>query len=182
MTAAAVESALRHARGVILKWAEIGEVHWPGENSWREDQTRYVAIDPVIRALGWDTGDPKECYIEYPRPYGEGRVEYALFGEKQKLPDIGRGMAVPSVIIEAKSIGSNLDVHLPQLEGYVRAYPPMRDGVAVLTNGEEWRLYHPRKGGRLDRKPNEIVNLQEGTLGEAARVLDSELARSPRRR
>ena len=132
--------------------------------------------------LGWDTGDPRECYIEYHRPYGEGRVEYALFGGNQELPDIGRGTALPSVIIEAKSIGSSLDVHLPQLEGYVRAYPAMSDGVAVLTNGEEWRLYHPRSGGCLARKPNEIVNLQEGTLGEATRVLDSKLARSPRRR
>ena len=51
MTIAAVESALRHSRRVILEWAKIGEAHWPGENSWREDQTRYVAIDPVIRAL-----------------------------------------------------------------------------------------------------------------------------------
>ena len=96
MTVVAVEEAIRHGRNVIREWEETGETNWPGENSWREDQTRYAVIDPVIRALGWDTGEPKECYIEYHRPYGTGRVDYALFQDAE-MAEIGRGAAEPSI-------------------------------------------------------------------------------------
>ena len=59
MTIKSVQLAIQHARDVIEEWAEVG---LPG---WRETQTRYAIIDPIIRALGWDTEDPKECYPEY---------------------------------------------------------------------------------------------------------------------
>ena len=73
MTIRAVEEAIRHARIVIAEWG-------PPVDYWREDQTRYAFIDPIVRALGWDTGDPKECYPEYPRPEGQAnsRADYAL--------------------------------------------------------------------------------------------------------
>ena len=38
-----------------------------GLPGWREDLTRYGIIDPTIRALGWDTADPKECHPECKR-------------------------------------------------------------------------------------------------------------------
>ena len=80
MTVSAVDTAIRKIREVIREWDDV-EL-----NYWREDHTRYGVIDPIIRALGWDTGDPKECHPEYPRPYREGRVDYALFSARTWNP------------------------------------------------------------------------------------------------
>ena len=44
---------------------------------WSEVDTRYTFVDPMIRALGWDVSNPKECYPEYSR--GNSVVDYALF-------------------------------------------------------------------------------------------------------
>ena len=170
MTVTAVEDAIRHARNVIEEWEKVGKENWPGENSWREDQTRYAIIDPVVRALGWKTEEPKECYIEYHRPYGTGRVDYALF-RKAKMADIGRGDAVPDIIIEAKSVDSNLDGDLAQLKKYVKARPAMRDGMAVLTNGGQWRLYRVDRQGNLTEE-NRFVDIREGDPERAARILN----------
>ena len=44
--------------------------------------TRYIAIDPVLRALGWDLSNPKQCMVEYPlREYRASTVyaDYVLF-------------------------------------------------------------------------------------------------------
>ena len=54
MSVATVEEAIREINRRISEWKEVG---FP---DWREDQTRYGIIDPIIRALGWDTADPKE--------------------------------------------------------------------------------------------------------------------------
>ena len=34
-------------------------------DSWaanHETSTRYMIIDPILRALGWDLSDPEQCY------------------------------------------------------------------------------------------------------------------------
>ena len=171
MTVRDVEKAITHARNVIQEWEETGEASWPGENSWREDQTRYAIIDPVVRALGWDTGEPKECYIEYHRPYRTGRVDYALFGEAE-MADIGCGNAVPDILIEAKPVGSDLDGDLPQLQDYVKARPAMREGVAVLTNGGEWRLYRVDGRRNLTEENSVTVDILKDDPEKAAQTLN----------
>ena len=55
-----VEDAILKIGAVVREWDEVDL------NSWREDHTRYGVIDPVLRALGWNTADPKECHPEYP--------------------------------------------------------------------------------------------------------------------
>ena len=176
MTVTAVEHAIGHARNVIQEWEKIGEENWPGENSWREDQTRYAVIDPVIRALEWDTAEPRECYIEYHRPHGTGRVDYALFRQAE-MADAGRGTAVPDIIIEAKSVHSNLDDDLPQLQNYVRARPAMTEGVAALTNGGEWRLYRVDGRRNLSGQNGVTVDVLNDEPEEAARTLWSWLGK-----
>ena len=75
MSVSAVEAAIRKIQDIVKEWDDV-ELDY-----WREDHTRYGVIDPIIRALGWDTSDPKECHPEYPRSYESGRrVDYALFG------------------------------------------------------------------------------------------------------
>ena len=77
MSVSAVDTAIRKIREVVKEWDAVGL------NYWREDHTRYGVIDPIIRELGWDTSDPKECHPEYPRSYQNGRrADYAMFGSR----------------------------------------------------------------------------------------------------
>ena len=57
-----------------------------GLPGWREDLTRYVIIDPIIRALGWDTAEPKECHSEYPLSDDEDRADLSLTCEQLSTP------------------------------------------------------------------------------------------------
>ena len=67
MTLISVQKAVRKARKEMKVWDRVADAYWPGENSWREDQTRYAFIDPIIKALGWDTSDPQKCYPRVPQ-------------------------------------------------------------------------------------------------------------------
>ena len=173
MTIRAVEEAIRHARKVIAEWG-------PPIDYWREDQTRYAIIDPIIRALGWETSDPSQCYPEYPRhhsTYGWGRADYALLSEAP-LHEIGNANVAPAIIIESKAVGRDLDDSLDQLQHYVESDPKMTMGVAVLTNGVEWRLYDVKGRGSLAGKFIETVDIIDGNQREAARILNDWLNRS----
>ena len=179
MTVRAVEKAIRDARRVMQEWEQVAEAYWPGENSWKEDQTRYAIIDPIIRALGWDTSDPKECHPEYPRPFGGRRVDYALFREGE-LADIGSGNAVPEIIVEAKKVGADLDHGLTQLQRYVRAKPSMKEGVAVLTNGREWRFYSVEGRKNLSVERGDTVDILCGNLRQISQTLNLWIKKTPR--
>ena len=174
MSVATVEEAIREINRRISEWKEVG---FPG---WREDQTRYGIIDPIIRALGWDTADPKECHPEYPRSENGDRVDYAFFTRLDLAKLEEEDMPAPDIIVEAKALGKHLDVHFDKLMEYVQAQPRMSKGVAVLTNGVEWRLYPVGTRGGLDRKLKEedVVNIQERQPQVAARILSRQLGRS----
>ena len=172
MSVNAVDTAIRKIQEVVREWAEV-EL-----NYWREDHTRYGVIDPIIRALGRDTGDPKECHPEYPRPYREGRVDYALFGTPD-VESIGNYSVPPDVVIESKALREPLDdEEISQLQGYVEASRRMRNGVAVLTNGNEWCVYNLAKGGSFKTNLVEHVNILSGTRRASARVLSYWLGRA----
>ena len=89
-------------------------------------------------------------------------------------------MPAPDIIVEAKALGKHLDVHFDKLREYVQAQPRMSKGVAVLTNGVEWRLYPVGTRGGLDRKLKEedVVNIQERQPQVAAQILSRQLGRS----
>ena len=175
MTIAAVEDAIQHVNRVVSEWREAGQ----GLDSWREDHTRYATIDPIIRALGWNTADPKECHPEYPRPYhNRRRVDYALFGEWD-VEYIASGTIQPVIIIESKALDVDFTDHeVQQLRGYVGATPRMEEGVAVLTNGKLWWLYDVSKAGRFDGKLICKIDIVEGNRHESARLLNDWLSRS----
>ena len=172
MSVSAVDTAIRKIREVVREW---DEAELP---SWREDHTRYGVIDPIIRALGWDTGDPKECHPEYPRPYREGRVDYALFGTPD-VKSIGNNSVPPDVVIESKALRETLDDEkISQLQGYGEASPRMRNGVAVLTNGIEWWIYDLTKRGSFKTKLVEHVNILSGNRRAYAQALSYWLGRA----
>lgn len=91
-----------------------------------EIRTRMALIDPLLTALGWDTGDPKLVLPEY--DLQGKRADYALLGADGK----------PAAFVEAKKLGESLDAHRMQMVNYANMA-----GVAYagLTDGDRWELY-----------------------------------------
>ena len=146
---------------------------------WNEPSVRYAMVDPIIRALGWDTEDPKQCHPEWPYPGGEGQVDYALFPETA-IEDLANSLVPPVIIIEAKGYPDNLcnDRHMNQLNKYARAKPRMKEGWVVLTNGIEWWLYEAIGMKRdLRKKPDRKLHIIKLDVGEVAKTLYNELGR-----
>ena len=142
-TAAMVKAAVDKADATYQEWFR------PDHPSLGETQTRYALIDPILRALGWDTADPKVCYPEW--RIKNRRVDYALFPNSD-VQDFVNGLAVPAIVIEAKSLyrtgqpkgeyGQAIwEDDIQQLQRYLDAGPRMDDGLAVFTNGRRWLLY-----------------------------------------
>jgi predicted type IV restriction endonuclease len=128
MTIKAVEETIHHVRG----WMDDDDGYWEYLDS-NEMSTRYVLIDPIIRALGWDTGDLYHCVVEFKK---SGQADYALFDTEGDL----------AVIIESKNTGyrnlnllrNNPEAPEQQLAQYVDQSTAK---AGVLTNGLIWRLY-----------------------------------------
>ena len=102
-----------------------------------EALTRSALIDPVLRALGWNTEDPDLARPEYRvRQVRNERVNYALLSPG----------GVAAAFIEAKSLGQSLeqDRDIDQLLRYAFA-----DGIpyGVLTNGNNWHVYDLKMPG-----------------------------------
>ena len=93
--------------------------------------TRYVLIDPLLRALGWDTENPD---IVRPEEIQRGRAkpDYVLYVDRRAY-----------VAIEAKSLGSRLDEE--STVGRCIKYSG-RSGIPyyVVTDGNVWKLYEAR--------------------------------------
>lgn len=159
-----VEHAIRHGRRVIGEWEDINM------NEWREDQTRYAVVDPIIRALGWNTADPKECFPEYWR--GNGRADYALFGRNSAMEAMGNAEETPLIVIEAKPVDADLTEVPEQLAYYVDAEPAVSYGAGVVTNGRLWMLYDLSVEGDFQDKYIDTVNITEGAVSKAAETLN----------
>ena len=100
-----------------------------------ETRTRQALIDPMLRALGWDVGDPNSVELEY----GIKRkwADYALMGS-------GR----PIAVVEAKSLGTPLnDDEKMQALNYANM-----DGIdyMAVTNGDHWQMFDVFKRGQFD--------------------------------
>ena len=88
---------------------------------------RYAMIDPILRALGWNTALPWEC-----RPNARagrlGSMDYVLYN---------RGGS-PAVLIEVERRASRRREHRARLWRQTRG---MTGCLAVLTYGWEWEVY-----------------------------------------
>lgn len=113
-----------------------------------EQATINALVNPFLRTLGYDPGNPNEVYPEYPSgfPGVNDKVDYAIL----------RG-GKPAIIIECKRIGSQLDNHVKQLSDY---YHYSEATFGVLTNGVEYRFYADRyKPNVMDGQPILTANL-----------------------
>ncbi len=134
-----VEMAIHDVRG----WMDDDDGYWEYLDR-NEMSTRYVLIDPILRALGWHTEDLYHCVVEHGKP---GRADYVLYD----------GAGESAMIIESKNTGYrnlNLLRNNPtepeqQLAQYVREITAK---VGVLTNGFIWRLYD------LDNSRRKLAN------------------------
>ncbi len=97
-----------------------------------EQATINALVNPFLRALGYDPGNPNEVYPQYPSgfPGVNDKVDYAIL----------RG-GKPSIIIECKRVKSQLDNHVKQLSDY---YHYSEAQFGVLTDGVEYRFYTDR--------------------------------------
>ena len=91
-----------------------------------EAATRQAAVNPVLRALGWNTENLDEVVPEFPVRSG-GKADYCL-----------RSSGLSLVLIEVKRAGTELDAHQNQLLGYAIAEGAP---IAVLTDGLNWWFY-----------------------------------------
>lgn len=176
MTVSAVSTAIKHARRVISEWEEAKRCL--EGISWREDQTRYAIIDPILRGLGWKTEEPRQCHPEYFTETG-GRVDYALFRDLSLATIKEKGMPAPDIIIEAKALGRSLTgTHVNELQNYAqRGFCPMTEGLAVLTNGIIWQIYEVQADGTLPRLPRKCLNIEEKGVRPCAEKLHRLLGR-----
>ena len=98
-----------------------------------ETRTRQVLIDPLLKELGWDVGDPRTVELEHPieKPFatkGYQRADYVLLDEYKK----------PLAIVEAKRLDEGLHDALTQAAFY--AFNKNIRWV-VVTDGDDWELY-----------------------------------------
>lgn len=111
--------------------------------SHSEALTRYALIDPILRALGWNTDDPELVRPEY--RVDVGWADYALQGQGDK----------PSAVVEAKRLGSFVENHLSQAVGYC-----IEQGIAytAITDGNHWQLY--RTFDQVPMEQKRILDVQ----------------------
>ncbi len=118
-----------------------------------EAATRAALIDPILRALGWDTAN-----VRMVEP--ERTVE-----NKQSLDYVLKDAAgnIRSVI-EAKKLGESLDKigHVGAVIGYAFSLKPKS---FFITDGLHWHYYSP---AHSNYQPIETLNLREANPIEAA--------------
>lgn len=175
MATAGMVKAVNLVKDVEIRW------DWVDTLAMVEWRTRYALIDPLLRALGWDTGDPQMCFIEWPvrgvPSPGGGlvRVDYAFFDEGY-VESIAAGSVAPVFIVEAKAKHVGLERWVGRLEEYVKGVQEFTEGVAVLTNGRQWWIYEVIWGEPIDRSKREIVDLVDSPAEDVARRLEARLS------
>ena len=163
MSIGTVEAAIRRVRKQLADY-DRDNYGW----SYNETATRYILIDPVLRALGWDIYDLDQCSVEWAMPPDKpiGRADYVL----------GNSLDENVIVIEAKrmdvAVGGEPRGFENKLAGYTKG---MSTGVAVLTNGLVWRLYEldsTRRALRNRRTDRADIREGHGTISGCARTLD----------
>lgn len=126
-------AAIRDIRDKILARAFVNE-----------DQVSKGVVLRLLRELGWEVFDP--ALVKSEHPVGSRRVDYALM----------RDPFGAVVLIEVKRVGKLKEKGEDQLFDYCA-----KQGVplAVLTDGKEWRFYHPGGMGTYEQRWFATVDL-----------------------
>ncbi len=150
-----IQSPLSHL-SEILKQVVISAKQYQATLATNEAATRAVLIDPVLRALGWDTANPHMVEVE--KYAQQNRVDYALNDHQKQI----------RIIVEAKSLGTNLEKSdlTMSLVNYAFAFN-LR--YIFLTDGVTWVHFTDFQPGNI-RVPR-ILNLANDNLIDCAGYL-----------
>ena len=148
---------------------------------WYEDaavnnselSTRYIAIDPILRALGWSLGDPRQVILEHRlkrwRNY-DLRPDYVFLNPESQI--VG--------ILEAKRafIHTNSTETLDQMDRYLGE--DVLDSLeslrfAAVTNGQYWTIGFI-EGNKVELESDRPLGVQWHDEQETAHRLWSALA------
>lgn len=91
-----------------------------------EKETINSLILPFFQYLNYNPWDYSEFIPEY--KFIGGRIDFVVIRND-----------TPSILIEVKKIGKNLDYYIAQIEGYMRGVPEAI--IGILTNGVEYRFF-----------------------------------------
>ena len=111
-----------------------------------ESATRAVLIDPILRALGWDTANTNMVEVE--KTIDSVRADYALYDSN----------AIPRIIVEAKALGTNLQQKKLVMSLVTYAFSFGLSDV-FLTDGMIWQHFDNFQPGNLS--PARVLNLAE---------------------
>lgn len=114
-----------------------------------EENTKATLIEPLLRALGWDTENIDEVVHEYKGKKRDKPVDYGLLITR-----------TPRLFVEAKQLGANLDDRkwANQIMGYA-----VVAGVEwiVLTDGNEYRIYNTHAPVAVEKKLFRTVKITD---------------------
>jgi len=119
----------------------------------KEYQTRYGLIDPILRALEWDTANPDDVQVEYT----------VKVNNQQKEADyVLLCCGKPLVVIEAKSLSENLAK--AQVQGFEYC-SSIGAAYLVCTDGDYWEFYETQNKRLLQQIKISSLNVCEAAQG-----------------
>ena len=116
-----------------------------------EEHIRACLVLRILQKLNWNIWNPAEVYAELKVAPEEDKtkVDLALFINKN----------IPSIFFEIKKPGE-IATGLPEIERQLRNYNRNNTALfSVITDGQEWRLYHSQTGGEFSKKCFKVFNL-----------------------
>ena len=116
-----------------------------------EEATKNAFIMPFLQTLGYDVFNPLEVVPEYITDIGTKKgekIDYAIFKD-----------ATPTILVECKHWGQNLNLHDGQL---LRYFHVSKAKFGLLTNGISYRFYSDLvESNKMDEKPFLEFNINE---------------------
>lgn len=116
-----------------------------------EEATKNAFIMPFLQALGYDVFNPLEVVPEYVTDIGTKKgekIDYAIFKDGN-----------PTILVECKHWGQNLNLHDGQL---LRYFHVSKAKFGLLTNGIVYRFYSDLvEANKMDEKPFLEFNITE---------------------
>jgi len=116
-----------------------------------EEATKNAFIMPFLQTLGYDVFNPLEVVPEYITDIGTKKgekIDYAIFKDGN-----------PTILVECKHWGQNLNLHDGQL---LRYFHVSKAKFGLLTNGITYRFYSDLvEANKMDEKPFLEFNITE---------------------
>jgi hypothetical protein len=128
-----------------------GRVSKLKEQILTEEATKNAFIMPFLQTLGYDVFNPLEVVPEYITDIGTKKgekIDYAIFKDGN-----------PTILVECKHWGQNLNLHDGQL---LRYFHVSKAKFGLLTNGITYRFYSDLvESNKMDEKPFLEFNITE---------------------